>query len=486
MHLSKPSILRTQGYIDGKWVDADSGKTFPVYDPATGALIANVPSMGAAETRRAIEAANRAWKPWRSLLAKERSAILRRWFDLINKHSEDLAQILCAEQGKPIADARGEIAFANSYVEWFAEEAKRIYGDVIPAGQPNRRVVVLKESVGVVGCITPWNFPVAMVTRKCAPALAVGCTMVLKPAEDTPLSALALIDLAEQAGVPPGVFNIVTGGDPVAIGKEMTSNDLVRKISFTGSTEVGRLLMAQSAPTIKKLSLELGGNAPLIVFDDADLDLAVKGALASKYRNAGQTCVCANRMMVQDGIYEAFTEKLAEAVKTFKVGAGEEPGAQIGPLINADAVAKVERLVADALSKGGKVLTGGKRHGHGANFFEPTVIANATSDMAFAREEIFGPVAPIFRFKTEDEAVAMANDTEFGLAAYFFTKDLARAWRVSEQLEYGMVGINEGVISSAEAPFGGVKQSGLGREGSKYGFEDFLEVKYLCMGGLGG
>jgi len=482
MQLAHPALLRNAAYIDGRWVEGSA--TFAVTNPADGSLLGHVPALGAGETRSAIEAANRAWPAWRGLLAKERSAILRRWFDLIAAHGEDLARLMTAEQGKPLAEARGEVAYGNSFVEWFAEEGKRVYGDVIPATGAGRRLVVLKEPIGVVAAITPWNFPLAMITRKCAPALAVGCPVVVKPAEDTPLTALALAYLAEQAGFPAGVFNVVTAGDPAAVGGELTANPLVRKLSFTGSTEVGRLLMRQSAQTVKKVSLELGGNAPFIVFDDADLAAAVPGALASKYRNAGQTCVCANRLIVQDGIYDEFVAKLAAEVSRFVVGPGEEPGVTVGPLINEEAVAKVERHVADALAKGGRIVAGGHRHALGQTFFEPTIIADATPDMLCAREETFGPVAPIFRFKTEDEAVFEANNTEFGLAAYFYSRDIGRCWRVAERLEYGIIGVNEGIISTEVAPFGGVKQSGIGREGSKYGIEDFLEIKYVCLGGL--
>ncbi len=483
LKLSEPTLFRQQAYIDGHWCDADNGATFEVTNPATGEVLGHVPHMGAAETRRAIEAAQAAWAGWRRKTAKERSAILRRWNDLMLAHTDDLAIIMTAEQGKPLAESKGEIAYAASFIEWFAEEGKRVNGDTLQSPANDRRLLVVKEPIGVCAAITPWNFPAAMITRKAGPALAAGCTMVLKPAESTPFSALALAVLAEQAGVPAGVFSVLTG-DSRAIGGELTANPIVRKLSFTGSTEVGRLLMAQSAPSIKKLSLELGGNAPFIVFDDADLDEAVAGAIASKYRNAGQTCVCANRLYVQDGVYDAFAAKLVKAVKALKVGDGTEPGVTQGPLIDMAAVEKIESHIADAVSKGGELLTGGKRHALGHTFFEPTIVANATTDMLVAREETFGPLAPLFRFHTDAEVVHMANDTEFGLASYFFSRDIGRIWRVAEALEYGMVGINTGLISNEIAPFGGVKQSGLGREGSSYGIDDYVVVKYLCMGGL--
>ncbi|MGE5547531.1 MAG: NAD-dependent succinate-semialdehyde dehydrogenase [Solirubrobacterales bacterium] len=484
MKLADTALLRSQAYVDGRWIDADSGKTFAVTDPADGREIGRVAALGTAETRRAIEAADRAWGPWKSKTAKERAAVLRKWFDLIIAATEDLAVLMTAEQGKPLAEARGEVTYGAAFVEWFAEEAKRVYGDVIPENTAGRRILVTKEPVGVVAAITPWNFPVAMITRKCAPALAAGCTVVVKPAEDTPLSALALAELAERAGIPAGVLNVVTGDDPAVIGHELTVNPLVRKLSFTGSTEIGKLLMKQSAQTMKKVSFELGGNAPFIVFDDADLDAAVAGALASKYRNTGQTCVCANRMLVQAGIYDAFAAKLAEAVGGLKVGPGLGGNTQQGPLINAHAVEKVERHIADALSKGAKVLMGGKRHALGGTFFEPTILTGVTPDMLCTREETFGPVAPLVRFESEEDAVRMANDTEFGLAAYFYSRDVGRCFRVARALEYGIVGVNEGIISTEVAPFGGVKESGIGREGSYHGMEDFLEVKYVCMGGL--
>ncbi len=481
--LNKPSLLRQQAFLAGRWCDADSGATFAVTDPATGEVIGQVPDMGADETRRAIDAAQAAWAGWRRRTARERSAILRLWNDLMLAHADDLAAIMTAEQGKPLAESKGEIAYAASFIEWFAEEGKRVNGDTLQSPAGDKRLLVVKEPIGVCAAITPWNFPAAMITRKAGPALAAGCTMVLKPAEGTPFSALALAALAEEAGVPAGVFSVLTG-DARAIGGELTANPVVRKLSFTGSTEVGRLLMAQSAPSIKKLSLELGGNAPFIVFDDADLDAAVAGAMASKFRNAGQTCVCANRIYVQAGVYDAFADKLVAAVRALKVGPGTEPGVEQGPLIDAAALDKVEAHIADAVAQGGQVLTGGRRHALGGTFFEPTVVAGARPGMRVAREETFGPLAPLFRFETDAEVVQMANDTEFGLASYFFSRDIARIWRVAEALEYGMVGINTGLISNEVAPFGGVKQSGLGREGSSYGMDDYLAVKYLCMGGL--
>ncbi|WP_374488861.1 NAD-dependent succinate-semialdehyde dehydrogenase [Zoogloea sp.] len=483
LELKDAGLLKQACYINGQWMGADNGETLPVTNPATGELVASVPRCGAAETERAIAAAETAFVRWRETTAVERARILRRWFDLLMTHQEDLARIMTAEQGKPLAEARGEIAYAAAYVEWFAEEARRVYGDVIPAPARDRQIVVTKEPVGVCAAITPWNFPSAMITRKVAPALAAGCTIILKPAEQTPLSALALAELAERAGVPAGVFSVVTG-EARAIGGVMTASPVVRKLTFTGSTEVGRLLMAQCAPTIKKLSLELGGNAPFIVFDDADLDAAVAGALASKYRNAGQTCVCSNRFLVQAGVYEAFAAKLAAAVAGLKVGNGVEEGVTQGPLIDDAAINKVEGLVQDAVAKGARVVCGGQRHALGRTWYEPTVLADVRRDMDVAREEIFGPVAPLFRFSTEEEAIQIANDTEFGLAAYFYSKDHARVWRVSRQLEYGMVGINTGLISTEVAPFGGVKASGLGREGSRYGLEEYMEIKYLALGGL--
>jgi succinate-semialdehyde dehydrogenase / glutarate-semialdehyde dehydrogenase len=483
MKLTDAKLFRQQCYIDGAWVDADGGGTIPVENPANGERLGTVPKMGAAETRRAIAAADRAMPAWQAKTAKERAGILRKWFELMMANQEDLAQLMTAEQGKPLTESRGEIAYAGAFIEWFAEEGKRIYGDTIPAHGADKRIVVLKQPIGVCGAITPWNFPSAMITRKAGPALASGCTMVLKPASQTPFSALALCELAERAGVPKGVFSCVTG-TAKEIGGEITSNPTVRKVTFTGSTEIGKLLMAQCAATVKKTSMELGGNAPFIVFDDADLDAAVKGAIASKYRNAGQTCVCANRILVQDGVYDAFAKKLADAASAMKVGNGAEAGTVIGPLIDMKAIEKVEQHVADALKKGARVVVGGKRHALGGSFYQPTVLADVTTDMMVTREETFGPVAPLFRFKTDAEAIKMANDTEFGLAAYFYTRDIGRVWRVAEALEYGIVGINEGIISTEIAPFGGVKESGIGREGSKYGIEEFLEVKYLCMGGI--
>ncbi len=484
LKLNDAALFRQQGYIDGAWHEADGKETQTVRNPSTGEALGTTPRMGAAETRRAIEAAEAAWPAWRAKTAKERAALLRKWYELMLAHQEDLAAILTAEQGKPLAEARGEILYGASFIEWFSEEAKRVYGDTIPQPAAGRRLVVIKQPVGVVAAITPWNFPNAMITRKVGPALAAGCTVVVKPASQTPYSALALAELAERAGLPPGVFNVVTGSAK-AIGGELTANPIVRKLSFTGSTEIGRELMSQCAPTIKKISLELGGNAPFIVFDDADLDAAVQGAIASKFRNTGQTCVCTNRLLVQSGVYEEFARRLSESVSRLKVADGFEPEAQQGPLIDEAAVAKVEAHIADAVSKGARVVVGGKRHARGGTFFEPTVLADVTPAMAVAREETFGPVAPIFRFETEEDAIRMANDTEFGLASYFYARDIGRVWRVAEGLEYGMVGINEGLISTEVAPFGGVKQSGLGREGSKYGIDEYLEIKYLCMGGIG-
>lgn len=473
-------LLREACYIDGAWVGADSGKAIDVTNPATGEKLGTVPNCGAAETRRAIEAANRAWPAWRAKTAKERAAILRKWFDLMMANQEELARLLTLEQGKSLTESRGEIAYGASFIEWFAEEGKRLYGDVIPGHMADKRIVVLKQPIGVACAITPWNFPNAMITRKAGPALAAGCPVVVKPATQTPYSALALAVLAEQAGIPKGVFNVLTGSAS-AIGGEMTSNPVVRKLSFTGSTEIGRLLMKQSADTIKKLSLELGGNAPFIVFDDADVDAAIQGAIASKYRNSGQTCVCSNRLYVQSGVYDEFVGKLAMAAAALKVGSGLDAGTEQGPLIDANAVTKVEEHVADALAKGATLLTGGKRHALGGTFFEPTVIANVTQDMLVAREETFGPLAPVVRFDTEEEAIAMANDTEFGLAAYFYSTNLSRVWRVAEAIEAGMVCINSGILSTEVAPFGGVKQSGLGREGSRYGIDEYVEMKYLCL-----
>ncbi len=479
--LKDPSLLREQCLIDGQWVSG--AQQIEVTNPANGQRIASVPRLGAEQTRQAIEAANRAWPAWRARTAKDRTAVLKRWFELMIANQDDLACIMTAEQGKPLAEARGEIGYAASFIEWFAEEGKRVYGDTIPAPVSSQRIVVIKEPIGVCAAITPWNFPAAMITRKAGPALAAGCTMVVKPASQTPLTALALAVLAERAGIPAGVLSVITGaaGD---IGTELATNPLVRKLSFTGSTEVGRTLMQQTASTIKKVSMELGGNAPFIVFEDADLDAAVEGAMISKYRNAGQTCVCANRLYVHNKVYDAFAEKLVAAVEAMKVGDGSVEGVRIGPLIDHKAVAKVEEHIADAIAKGAKVLTGGKRHALGQSFFEPTVLVNVTAAMAVAKEETFGPLAPLFRFDTEDEVVAMANDTEFGLASYFYARDLGRVWRVAERLEYGMVGVNTGLISNEVAPFGGVKQSGIGREGSHYGIDDYLVVKYINMAGI--
>ena len=485
MRLKDPQLLREKAYLNGEWVGADSGASFDVTNPADGAVLARLPDMLEGETRRAIEAASAAWPAWAAKTAKERAVVLRKWFDLIMANQEDLAVIMTSEQGKPLAESRGEVAYGASFIEWFAEEGKRIYGDVIPHTQPGRRILVLKQPIGVVAAITPWNFPNAMITRKCGPALAAGCPIVIKPPAETPLSALALAVLAERAGIPKGIFNIVTTKHSSRVGQEMTANSLVRKFSFTGSTEIGKLLMRQCASTVKKVSLELGGNAPFIVFDDADLDAAVAGAMLSKFRNMGQTCVCANRLLVQDKVYDAFATKLAAAAAAMKVGDGLSDGIMQGPLINMEAVEKVERLIKDATSKGAKLATGGKRHALGHTFFEPTVLTEVNTQMAISQEEIFGPVATLFRFKTEADAIRLANDTEYGLAAYFYARDIGRVWRVAEALEYGIVGINEGIISTEVAPFGGMKESGIGREGSKYGIEDFLEMKYLAMGGIG-
>ena len=481
--LKDTKLFRQSCYVDGAWVNARSSATINVDNPATGDVIGTVPKCGAAETRAAIEAADRALPAWRKKTAKERAAVVRRWYELMLEHQEDLARLMTIEQGKPLTESKGEVVYAASFLEWFAEEAKRVYGNTIPGHQADKRIVVIKQPIGVVACITPWNFPLAMITRKAGPAIASGCTVVLKPASQTPFSALALAELAERAGVPKGVLNVLTGAAS-EIGGEMTSNPTVRKLSFTGSTEVGKLLMEQCAKTVKKVSLELGGNAPFIVFDDADIDAAVEGAMASKYRNTGQTCVCVNRIYVQDGVYDAFAQKLSTAVSKLSPMNGLEPGANQGPLIDDKAVLKVEEHIADATKKGARVVLGGKRHARGGRFFEPTVIVDVTASMMVAREETFGPVAPLFRFKTEDEAITMANDTEFGLAAYFYGRDIARVWRVAEALESGMVGINTGLISTEVAPFGGVKESGLGREGSKCGIEEFLEIKYLCLGGI--
>lgn len=485
LKLNDPALLKSKGYVDGAWVSADSGKTFAITNPATGEQVASVPDMGAAETRRAIEAANAAWPAWRAKTAKERASLLIRWVNLMMAAQDDLAVIMTAEQGKPLKESKGEVAYGSSFFEWFAEEGKRIYGDVIPTFKSGTRIVVLKQPVGVVAAVTPWNFPNAMIARKVAPALAAGCTIVIKPAEQTPLSALAMVELAVRAGIPKGVVNVITGQDAPAIGKELTSNPIVRKFTFTGSTPVGKILMRQCADTVKKMSMELGGNAPFIVFDDADLDAAVVGAMASKYRNTGQTCVCANRFFVQEGVYDAFAAKLAVAVKALKVGDGLEGDTDQGPLIDVDALKKVERLVSNATQNGAKALVGGSRHALGGTFYSPTVLTDVTASMDIANEEIFGPVATLFRFKTESDVVALANATNAGLAAYFYARDMGRVWRVSEALEYGIVGVNEGIISTEVAPFGGVKESGLGREGSKYGIEDYLETKYVLMGGLG-
>jgi succinate-semialdehyde dehydrogenase/glutarate-semialdehyde dehydrogenase len=481
--LTDSKLFRQSCYVDGAWVTARAGATINVDNPATGEIIGTVPKFGAAETRDAIDAANRAFPEWRKKTAKERAAVLRRWFELMLANTDDLAKLMTTEQGKPLVESRGEVAYAGAFLEWFGEEAKRVYGDTIPGHQSDKRIVVIKQPIGVAACITPWNFPLAMITRKAGPAIAAGCTVVLKPASQTPFSALALAELAERAGLPKGVFNVVTGSAS-EIGGELTANPNVRKLSFTGSTEVGKVLMAQCAQTVKKISLELGGNAPFIVFDDADLDAAVEGAIASKYRNTGQTCVCVNRIYVQDGVYDAFAQKLAESVAKLKPAPGLEPGATQGPLIDDKAVAKVEEHIKDAVGKGARVVVGGRRHSLGGRFFEPTVLADVAPNALMAREETFGPVAPLFRFKTDEDAIAQANNTEFGLAAYFYGRDIGRVWRVAEGLESGMVGINTGLISTEVAPFGGVKESGLGREGSKYGIEEFLEVKYLCLGGI--
>lgn len=483
LKLNDPTLLRTQCLIGGEWLAADDRRTLEVNNPANGEHIATVPDAGAAETERAIAAAESAMVSWKAQTAEARARVLRRWFDLMLENQEDLALIMTSEQGKPLAESRGEIAYAAAYVEWFAEEARRIYGDLMPSPWSDKRIVVTKEPVGVCAAITPWNFPAAMITRKVAPALAAGCTIVVKPASQTPLSALALAELALRAGVPAGAFSVVTGS-ATAIGGALTASPVVRKLSFTGSTGIGRLLAAQCAPTLKRLSLELGGNAPCIVFDDADLDAAVAGAIASKFRNTGQTCVCTNRLLVQDGVYEQFAEKLGRAVAQLQVGPGTLDGVTQGPLIDQPALAKVEALVADALAKGARCVAGGRPHALGGTFYEPTILANVTADMMLAREEIFGPVAPMFRFQTEAEAIALANSTEFGLASYFFSRDLARAWRVAGALDVGMVGINTGIISTAVAPFGGVKQSGMGREGSRYGIDAYIDTKYVCMGGL--
>jgi succinate-semialdehyde dehydrogenase / glutarate-semialdehyde dehydrogenase len=480
LKLTNAQLFHEQSYINGRWMIAESGDKMPVVNPSTGKTIASVPKLSAQEIRRAIDAANDAWPGWRSKTAKERAVILRRWFELIMENQEDLAALMTAEQGKPLYESRGEIAYAASFIDWFAEEGKRVYGDVIPAGNSSQRIVVTKMPVGVCAAITPWNFPSAMITRKAAPALAAGCTLVVKPAAKTPFSALALAELAHCAGIPAGVFNVVTG-DSAIIGAELTGNPVVRKLSFTGSTETGKLLMRQCAGTVKRMSLELGGHAPFIVFSDADMEGAIAGAMASKYRNSGQTCVCANRFIIQNDIHDVFADRLAEAAKHLKVADGFVEGAQQGPLIDLNALQKVEDQIKDALDKGARLLTGGHRHKLGRTFFEPTVLSDVSQDMLIANSETFGPVAPILRFKTEEEAIRMANTTPYGLAAYFYTKDINRVWRVSESLEYGMVGINTGLMSNEVAPFGGMKQSGFGREGSKYGIEEYLEIKYLCM-----
>ncbi|KMN30549.1 succinate-semialdehyde dehydrogenase [Chromobacterium sp. LK1] len=483
LNLKDPTLLKQQCYVNGAWIDADNGETIPVSNPATGKIVAHVPKMGKAEAELAVAGAAAAFQEWKRKPAKERAAILRRWFDLVMANQDDLAVILTSEQGKPLAEAKGEIAYGASYIEWYAEEAKRLYGDTVPAPGADKRILITKEPIGVAAAITPWNFPNAMITRKAAPALAAGCPIVVRPASQTPLSALALAVLAERAGIPAGVFSVLTGGSS-EIGAVLTGSDAVKKFSFTGSTEVGRKLIAQCADTVKKVSMELGGNAPFIVFDDADLDAAVEGAIISKYRNAGQTCVCANRLLVQDGVYDAFAEKFAVAVAKLQVGNGLDAGVTQGPMIDMNAVAKVEEHIADALAKGGKLVAGGKRHALGHSFFEPTVITDVTPQMKVAKEETFGPLAPLFRFHSEAEAIQMANDTEFGLASYFYARDIGRIFRVSEGLEYGMVAVNTGILSNEAAPFGGVKQSGLGREGSKYGIEDYLEIKYVLLGGI--
>lgn len=484
LELKDPTLFREACYIDGKWLAADSNQTIEVTNPASGEVLGTIPKMGADETRRAIDAANAAYPAWRAKTAKERASILRKWFDLMMENQEDLARMMTAEQGKPFKESMGEIVYAASFIEWFAEEGKRVYGDTIPQHAPGKRIVVTKEPIGVCAAITPWNFPAAMITRKCGPALAAGCTMVVKPATATPYSALALAELAERAGVPAGVFSVVTGSSG-AIGGEMTSNPIVRKLTFTGSTEIGKLLMEQCAGTVKKTSMELGGNAPFIVFNDADIDEAVLGAMASKFRNTGQTCVCANRLLVQDGVYEEFSKKLAAAVEEMRVGDGLKGETEQGPMIDMAAVEKVEEHIEDAVAKGAKIISGGSRHDLGGTFFQPTVLAEVNTDMKVTKEETFGPVAPLYRFETEEQALQMANDTEFGLAAYFYSRDIGRVWRVMEGLEYGIVGVNEGIISTEVAPFGGMKESGTGREGSKYGIEDYLEIKYGLIGGIG-
>ncbi|MFC1689088.1 NAD-dependent succinate-semialdehyde dehydrogenase [Pseudomonadota bacterium] len=484
LDLNYPALLREQAYVNGEWISASDGRTFNVTNPADGSLVATVPELDVATTRQAIECASEAWPAWRAKTAKERAVILRRWFDLMLANKDDLAAIMTAEQGKPLAESAGEVLYGASFIEWFAEEGKRIYGDVIPTHLPDRRIMTIKQGIGVVAAVTPWNFPNAMITRKAGPAMAAGCPIVIKPASETPLSALALAVLAEEAGVPAGVFNIITTTDSRSVGKELTESPLVRKFSFTGSTEVGKILIQQCASTVKKVSMELGGNAPFIVFDDADVDAAVQGAIISKYRNAGQTCVCANRVYVQEGVYEEFVQKFTEAVQQLKVGRGEEAGINIGPMISADAIDKVEELLNDATEKGARVIEGGERHQLGGLFYRPTVVSGVTADMAFATEEIFGPVAPVFKFTTEDEVIELSNATEFGLAAYFYARDLGRVFRVAEGLEYGMVCVNDGILSTEVAPFGGVKESGIGREGSKYGLDEYIEIKYITLAGI--
>jgi succinate-semialdehyde dehydrogenase/glutarate-semialdehyde dehydrogenase len=484
VELQDPTLLRTRAYVGGEWIDADSGATFDVTDPATGDVVATVADLGVDETRRAVDLADGAQKAWAARTAKDRGAVLRRWYELFLEHKEDLALIMTCEMGKPIGESRGEVVYAANFIDWFAEEGKRAYGEVIPTHDPTKRLLVLKQPIGVVSAITPWNFPQAMITRKVAPALAAGCASLVRPASETPLSALAAAELADRAGLPPGVLNVIPATDSPAVGRELTTNPTIRKISFTGSTPIGKLLLGQAAGTVKKASMELGGNAPFIVFDDADVDSAVEGAIVSKYRNSGQTCVCANRFLVQEGVYDEFAKKFAEAVADLKVGPGIDESSEIGPLVNEDAIDKVEELVQGALAEGAGVLTGGRRHALGRTYYEVTVLTDVTPDMAIHGEEIFGPVAPLFRFSTEDEAVAMANDTEYGLAAYFYAADMGRTWRVSEGLEYGMVGVNTGLISTEVAPFGGFKESGIGREGSHHGLDEYLETKYVAIGGI--
>ena len=484
MELQDPTLLRTQAYVGGEWIDADSGATFDVTDPATGEVVASVADLGVDETRRAVDLAEVAQKAWAARTAKDRGAVLRRWYELFLEHKEDLALIMTSEMGKPIGESRGEVVYAANFIDWFAEEGKRAYGEVIPTHDPTKRLLVLKQPVGVVSAITPWNFPQAMLTRKVAPALAAGCASLVRPASETPLSALAAAELADRAGLPPGLLNVIPATDSPAVGRELTTNPTIRKISFTGSTPIGKLLLGQAAGTVKKASMELGGNAPFIVFDDADIDAAVEGAIVSKYRNSGQTCVCANRFLVQDGVYDEFAKKFAEAVADLKVGPGIDESSEIGPLVNEDAIDKVEELVQGALAEGAGVLTGGRRHALGRTYYEVTVLTDVTPDMAIHGEEIFGPVAPLFRFSTVDDAIAIANDTEYGLAAYFYAADMGRIWRVSESLEYGMVGVNTGLISTEVAPFGGFKESGIGREGSHHGLDEYLETKYVAIGGI--